>query len=120
MDKNLSRSQIGVIACTVLLTFEPIFGRYDFYFGLLIFAAIVVFLSLGGLLIGALSGNISTHYCIDKFSKTSFALLIVYAIGLVVSWLYHSNLFGFWIFLFALELLNQAVNHFYKGYHYKK
>lgn len=47
MDKNLSRTQMGVIACTVLLAFEPIFGRYDFYFGLLIFVAIVVFLSLG-------------------------------------------------------------------------
>lgn len=110
----ISWSNKCVLSCLIVLAFEPMLSHYKIYFGLMMLVIIVVFLSVVFLIISALTGGISTRDCVEKFSRTPIIHWLVYALGLIISFAYESNMFNFWIFLVGLELLNRLIYYYRK------
>lgn len=106
MKRNIMRSKyswfkIGLIVFLVLFAFEPVMGFSDIYLNIMLLLTALIFIIFISSIILVFKGNFKM---ISSFvdSRIMSAISIL---GLVISHIYDSNLFKFWLFILAMNLI---------------
>lgn len=84
----------------LLFTFEPIFESHTLYWYIVVLAGCIVFIQMISLIFGLKA--MQRAIILESITSRVISLLI-YTVGIIISYLYDSSLFGFWIFMFVLE-----------------
>lgn len=84
----------------LLFTFEPIFEGHTLYWCIVVLAGCIVFIQMVSLIFGL---KAMQRAIIHESITSRVISLLIYTVGILISYLYDSSLFGFWIFMFVLE-----------------
>ncbi len=89
----------------LLFALEPVIGNYKYYWCLMLLLGVAAF----ALLIGYIKKEYNSPQIIPQsvkdIEKTSLPCLLISIFGIIISHIYKSTLFKFWIFVFFIELV---------------
>jgi len=105
MDCKYSWIKIGFIVFLLLFAFEPIVGFSNVYLNIMLFLAIIGFIVLISCIVFVFKGNIKITNILIKSRTTSIICPIISILGIIISYIYSSNLLKFWLFMLAINLI---------------
>ncbi|MDR4001138.1 MAG: hypothetical protein Q3X12_08005, partial [Hallella sp.] len=90
----------------LLFAFQPIAATSNIYTNIMLAIGAVGFIVLIASIICVLMGKVSLKEYAATEKKTTLSLLAISVLGLIISYAYDSNLYKFWLFIMALQLID--------------
>lgn len=90
----------------LLFAFQPIAATSNIYTNIMLAVGAVGFIVLIASIICVLMGKVSLKEYAATEKETTLSLLAISVLGLIISYAYDSNLYKFWLFIMALQLID--------------
>lgn len=90
----------------LLFAFQPIAATSNIYTNIMLAIGAVGFIVLIASIICVLMGKVSLKEYAATEKETTLSLLAISVLGLIISYAYDSNLYKFWLFIMALQLID--------------
>lgn len=97
-----------------LFSLGPLLDTYEYYWYLLSLLGVIGVIFIVGRIKKSFSSKEMLFQCVEHIEKTSFLYLLISILGMIISYLYDSALFKFWISMFILDLFG-CITYFWKS-----
>lgn len=106
LDNKILLISRPLLLISLLLAFQPIAATSNIYTNIMLAIAAVGFIVFIAGIICVLMGIISLKEYDATQKETTISLLAISVLGLIVSYVYDSNLYKFWLLVIALQLID--------------
>ena len=96
----------SLMLIALLFAFQPIAATSNIYTNIMLAVGAVGFIVLIASIICVLMGKVSLKEYAATEKETTLSLLAISVLGLIISYAYDSNLYKFWLFIMALQLID--------------